>query len=38
MIPSQFSPKPSAASSRLGEILSKLESIEPLEMVRNRTR
>ena len=37
MIPSQFSPSPSAASSRLGEILSRLESIEPLEIVRNRT-
>ena len=38
MIPSQFSPSPSAASSRLGEILSRLESIEPFEIVRNRTR
>jgi len=38
MIPSQFSPSPSAASSRLGEILSRLESIEPLEIVRNLTR
>jgi len=38
MITSQFFPSPSAASSRLGEILSRLESIEPLEIVRNRTR
>ena len=38
MIPSQFSPSPSAASSRLGEILSRLESIEPFEIVRNLTR
>ena len=38
MIPIQFSPSPSAASSRLGEILSRLESMEPFEMVRNRTR
>ena len=38
IIPSQFSPSPSAASSILGEILSRLESIEPLEIVRNRTR
>jgi len=29
IIPSQFSPSPSAASSRLGDILSRLESIEP---------
>jgi len=29
MIPGQFSPSPSAASSRLGDILSRLESIEP---------
>ena len=36
--PSQSSPNPSAASSRLGEILSRLESIEPLEIVRNLTR
>ena len=35
---SQFAPKLFAASSRLGEILSKLESIEPFEIVRNRTR
>ena len=38
MIPSQSSPSPSAASSSLGEILSRLESIEPLEIVRNLTR
>jgi len=38
IIPGQFSPSPSAASSRLGEILSRLESIEPLEIVRNLTR
>jgi len=38
MIPSQLSPSPNAASSRLGEILSRLESIEPLEIVRNLTR
>ena len=38
MIPGQFSPSQSAASSRLGEILSRLESIEPLEIVRNRIR
>ena len=37
-VPIQLSPSPSAASSRLGEILSRLESIEPLEIVRNRTR
>ena len=33
MIPSQFSPSPRAASSRPGEILSRLESIEPFEIV-----
>ena len=38
MITSQLSPSPRAASSILGEILSRLESIEPLEIVRNRTR
>ena len=31
----QLEPKPIAASSSLGEILSSPESIEPFEMVRN---
>lgn len=34
----QFDPNPFAASSRLGEILSKPESIEPFEIVRNLTK
>ena len=35
MISSQFDPNPFAASSRVGEILSSAESMEPFEIVRN---
>ena len=35
MISNQFDPNPFAASSRVGEILSSAESMDPFEIVRN---